>query len=135
MRFVVKRLFRAYFTIITCQDIRVHLHPEIKQPFKSIVNASVNSTCTQPPRPPPPSWADPRALAFYLPWMANSQWWRLLICQIWWNGDVKRGQIRWGGDEKRGQMPRPVLTVQHFSLIAQSNSAILNIIMSIFCFN
>ena len=30
-----------------------------------------------------------------------------------------------GGDEKRGQMPRPPSTIQHFSLIAQSKSAIL----------
>ena len=34
-----------------------------------------------------------------------------------------------GGDEKRGQMPRPPLTLQHFSLIAQSNSAILSVLV------
>ena len=34
------------------------------------------------PRPPPPSRADPRALAFFLPWMANSRGWGLLSCQI-----------------------------------------------------
>ena len=72
-------------------------------------NASVNSTCAQAlPR------ADPRELAFFLPWMANSRGWGLLS---W--------QIPRGGDEKRGQMPRPPSTVQHFLLIAQSNSAIL----------
>ena len=32
-------------------------------------------------------------------------------------------QIPQGGDEKKGQMPRPPSTLQHFSLIAQSNSA------------
>ena len=32
-------------------------------------------------------------------------------------------QISWGGDEKRGQIPRPPSTLQHFSLIAQSSSA------------
>ena len=46
-------------------------------------------------RPAPPR-ADPRALAFFLPWMANSRGWGLLSCQI-----------PRGGDEKRGQMPRP----------------------------
>ena len=40
-----------------------------------------------------------------------------------------------GGDEKRGQMPRPPSTLQHFSLIALSNSAILSILMCDFCFN
>ena len=46
--------------------------------------------------------------------MANSRGWGLLS---W--------QIPRGGEEKRGQMPRPPSTVQHFLLIAQSNSAIL----------
>ena len=50
--------------------------------------------------------------------MANSRGWRLLSCQI-----------PRGGDEKRGQMPRPPSTLQHFSLIAQSSSAILSILM------
>ena len=39
-----------------------------------------------------------------------------------------------GGDEKRGQMPRPPSTIQHFSLIAQSKSAILSILMCDFFF-
>ena len=49
--------------------------------------------------------------------------WGLLSCQI-----------PRGGDEKRGQMPRPPSTLQHFSLIAQSNSAILSILMCDFLF-
>ena len=57
------------------------------------------------PSPPPPSRADPRALAFFAPWMANSRGWGLLSCQI-----------PRGGDEKRGPMPRPPSTLQHFSL-------------------
>ena len=65
------------------------------------------------PAPSPPR-ADPRELAFFLPWMANSRWWGLLS---W--------QIPRGGEEKRGQMPCHPSTVQHFLLIAQSNSAIL----------
>ena len=73
-------------------------------------------------RPAPPR-ADPRALAFFLPWMANSRGWGLLSCQ------TPRG-----GDEKRGQMPRPPSTLQHFSLLAQSNSAILSILMCDFLF-
>ena len=61
-------------------------------------NASVNSACAQPP---PPPRADPRALAFFGPWMENSRGWGLLSCQI-----------SRGGDEKREQMPRsPSTTV------------------------
>ena len=75
------------------------------------------------PSPPPPPRADPRALAFFLPWMANSRGWGLLSCQI-----------PRGGDEKRGQMPRPPSTLQHFPLIAQSNSAVLSILMCDFLF-
>ena len=33
-----------------------------------------------------------------------------------------------GGDEKRGQMLHPPSTLQHFSLIAQSNNAVLSIL-------
>ena len=38
--------------------------------------ASLNSSCAQAP-PPPPQQADPRALVFFLPWMANSWGWGL----------------------------------------------------------
>ena len=38
----------------------------------------------------------------------------------------------WG--RKKRQMPRPPSTLQHFSLIAQSNSAVLNILMCDFLF-
>ena len=55
-------------------------------------------------------------------WMANSRGWQLLSCQIP------------GGGRKKRQMPRPPSTQQHFSLIAQSNSAILNILMCDFLF-
>ena len=78
-------------------------------------NASVNSTCTQPtPPPPPPALpppAEPRALAFFLAWMANSWRWGLSSCQI-----------PRGGDKKRGQMPHPLSALTHFSLITQSNN-------------
>ena len=43
-------------------------------------------------------------------------------------------QIPRCGDEKVGQMPRPASTLQIFSLIAQSNSASLSILMSDFFF-
>ena len=82
----------------------------------SLIYASVNSTCAQPP--PPLPRADPGALALFLSWMANSRGWGLLSCQI-----------PRGGDEKRGQMPHPPSTLQHFLLIAQSNSAVLSILM------
>ena len=55
--------------------------------------------------------------------MANSRGWELLSCQI-----------PQGGDEKRVQMPRPPLTLQHFSLITQSNNAVLSILMCDFSF-
>ena len=72
---------------------------------------------------PPPLPADPRALAFFLPWMANSRGWGLLS-----------SQIPWGGDEKRRLMPSPPSTLQHFLLITQSTSAILSILMCEFLF-
>ena len=62
-------------------------------------------------------------LAFCLPCMGKFPGWGLLSCQI-----------PRGGDEKRGQMPRPPSTLQHFSLIAQSSSAILSILMRDFLF-
>ena len=71
----------------------------------------------------PPHGLTPRALAFFLPRMANSRGWGLLSCQI-----------PRGGDEKRGQMPRPPSTLQHFSLIALSNSAVLSVLMCDFLF-
>ena len=86
-------------------------------------NASVNSSCARPPSPPADPRADSQALAFFLPWMANSRGWGLLSCQI-----------PRGGDEKRGQMPRPPSTLQHFSLIAQSNNAVLSILTCDFLF-
>ena len=74
-----------YFQYYNCKEIRFpqaveSLKGEIKLSFThpskqcqqmsltSIYNASVNSSCAQsPPR------TDPWALAFFLPWMANSQ--------------------------------------------------------------
>ena len=82
--------------------------------------AAVNSSCAQPP---PHPRADPRALAFFLPLLANSRGWGLLSCQI-----------SRGGDEKGGLMPRPPSTLQHFSLIAQSNNAVLSILKCDFLF-
>ena len=43
-----------------------------------------------PAAPSPRPRADPRALAFFLPWMANSRGWGLLSCQIPWGGDEKK---------------------------------------------
>ena len=75
------------------------------------------------PSPPPRPRADPRASALFLPWIANSREWELLS-----------RQIPRGGDERGGQMPRPPSTLQFFPLIAQSNNAVLNILMSDFSF-
>ena len=38
-----------------------------------------------------PGGADPRALALFLPWMANSRGWGLLSCQIPLGGSKKEG--------------------------------------------
>ena len=76
-----------------------------------------------PPPPHPPPRADPRALAFFLPRMVNSRGQGFLT-----------SQIPRGVDEKRGQMPRIPSTLQHFSLIAQSSSAILSTFMCDFLF-
>ena len=91
------------------------------------IEASANSSCAQNPTPPlPPTHTHThthKALAFFLPWMANSWGWGLLSCQI-----------PQGGDEKRGQMPHPPTALQHFSLTALSNSVILSILMCDFLF-
>ena len=76
--------------------------------------APVNSSCAQSPRR-----ADPRALAYFWPWMANSRGWGLFSCQI-----------PRGGDEKGRQMRYPPSTLQQ----AQSNSAVLRILMCNFWF-
>ena len=65
----------------------------------------------------------PRELAFFWRWMLNPRGRGLSNCQI-----------PRGGYEKNGQMPRPPSTLQHFSLIAQSSSAILSILMYDFFF-
>ena len=83
---------------------------------QSKLHTSVNSN-----RPPPPGW--PPGISVVLPWMANSRGWGLLSVQI-----------PLGEDEKRVQIPRPPSTLQHFSLIAQSNSAVLSILMCDFLF-
>ena len=97
-----------------------------RQPRRSMCRCRWMNILMHQSIPPAPSTfprADPRALTIFLPWMANSRGWGLLNCQI-----------PRGGDGKRGQMPRPPSTLQHFSLIAQSNSAILSILMCDFLF-
>ena len=76
-----------------------------------------------PPAPSPPT-PPPRALAFFFFALEGKfMGVGLLSCQI------PRGR-----DEKRGHMPRPLSTLQHFSLIAQSNGAILSILVCHFFF-
>ena len=60
----------------------------------------------------------------------------MYVCLGWQipEGGVSSCQISRGGDEKGGQMPRPP-TLQIFSLIAQSNSAVLSFLMSDFFFS
>ena len=85
----------------------------------SIMHQSIPAAPSPHPNPRP----EPRTLAFFLPWMANSSGWGLLSCQI------TRAE-----DEKRGRMPRPPSTLQHSSLIEQSSSDILRILMCDFLF-
>ena len=70
----------------------------------------------------PRNYPPPRALAFFLPWTANSPG----------VGTIEVSNAPgWGG-----QMPRTPSTLRHFSLISQSNSAVLSILMTcaILCF-
>ena len=89
--------------------------------IRKILSFVMHQSIPAAPSPPPPL---PRAGgAFFFAWIANSRGWELLSCQI-----------PRGGDETRGQMPRPPSTLQHFSLIAQSSSAILSFLMCDFLF-
>ena len=88
--------------------------------LRVVITPSVMHQSIPPaPRPPPPPELTP-GISIFLPWTANSWGWGLLSWQIPRGGEKKEG--KW---EKRGQMPCPPSTVQHFLLIAQSNSAIL----------
>ena len=72
-----------------------------------------------PPVPSPPSpWGDPQALALFLPWMANSQGWGLLSCQI---------PPGWGR-KKRANAPSSVNTATFF-IDRTVKRAILSILM------
>ena len=74
----------------------------LTQPIKILPQDLMHQSIPPAPSPPPLPRDDPRELAFFLPWMANSRGWGLLSCQI-----------PRGGDEKRKQMPRPPSTLQH----------------------
>ena len=66
-------------------------------------------------------WADPGTL-FCLGWQTTG------------DGDPWTVKSPGVGTKKRGQMPHPPSRLQHFLLIAQSNSAVLNILMCDFLF-
>ena len=100
-------VIRGDYNIIDKQiHISIHMHQSIP-PAPS-------------PQPPTPLQLTPGHWHF---WMANSCGWVPLS-----------SQIPPGGDEKRGQIPCPPSTLQHFSLIAQSNSTMLSILMCDFLF-
>ena len=117
----IDRRLKFFFSNDSCEICCVYVTMAPQKisnwPRTRIQNQSI------PPAPTPSPRAFSRALAFFLPWMANSRGWELFSCQI-----------PRGGDEKKGQMPRPPSTLQHFSLIAQSNSSILSILMCDFLF-
>ena len=96
------------------------LSTECKMFHSKIMHKSIPA----PPAPPAPGCAPGIGIfAFCFPWMANSRVCGLLSCQI-----------PRCGDEKEGEISRPSSTLQHFSLIAQSNSSILSILMCDFLF-
>ena len=114
----VKESFERFSCLKFVFEKSKHREATLKHKPLSFMHQSIPAA----PNPPPPPRANPRALALFLPWMANFRGWGLLSCQ------VPRG-----GDERGGQMPRPPSTLQIFSLIAQSNS-VLSILMSDFLF-
>ena len=80
--------------------------------------ASVNSACAHPP---PPGWPPGISIFFAL----DGKFPGVGTLEL-------SNPPGWG--QKRGQMPRPTSTLQHFSLIARSNSAMLNILICDFLF-
>ena len=87
----------------------------------SLFYASVNSSCAQPLSPPPPPLVLIPGISIFFaldgkfPGLGTLE---LSNPSVW--------------DEKRERMPRPPSTLQHFSLIALSNSAVLSILMGDF---
>ena len=86
----------------------------------------VNSSGAQPPPPPPPppplGQADPSFQLFFA-----------LDGKFSWVGTLELSNPPGWGQKKRANA-RPPSTLQHFSLIAQSKSAVLNILMCDFLF-
>ena len=61
--------------------------------LQMVMHQSIPAMSSSTPSPPTsPARADPRALAFFWSWMANSQGWGLLGCQIPWGGDEEKGK-------------------------------------------
>ena len=86
-------------------------------------NASVNSSCDQ--HPPLPPRADPRALAFFC-FALDGKYPGV--------GTLELSNSQGWGRKQRANAPPPS-TLQHFSSIAQSNNAVLSILICDFCFN
>ena len=86
------------------------------------ISQSVNSTWARPcPRPPFPGWPPGISISFAL----DGKFPGVGTLEL-------SNPLGWG--KKIGQMPHPPSTMQHFSLIARSNSAILIILMCDFLF-
>ena len=62
------------------------------------------------PPAPSPSRANPRELAFFFSWMANSRGRERLSCQM-----------PGGGDESRGRMPRPRIVLMPVFIFVRCN--------------
>ena len=106
-----------YMTLRKCHDsnidtwIRYNIRSRLLTTYKFKHTVMHQSIPPAPSPPPPPHALTPGQWHFFcLGW------------QIPGGEDSLSCQIPRGGDEKRGQMTRPPSTLQHFSLIAQSNT-------------
>ena len=100
--------FHIYFTFIVlawiifkklCQLFSYKLNFSAMLPISYIYYKPLfimHQSIPPAPSPPPPPRANPRELAFFFSWMANSRGLEHLSCQM-----------PGGGDESRGRMPRP----------------------------
>ena len=89
MAIVVALFLTCYGIYLRCDFVLLFFHQASCNDVRYIMHQSI------PPAPSPPP-ANPRELAFFFSWMANTRGREHLSCQM-----------PGGGDESRGRMPRP----------------------------